>query len=51
MVILWLQAVKKLQYADYEAVVVEVSGRGHYTGTATFTMEQDDPLYKGFLLH
>ena len=30
-------------------VVVEVSGRAHYTGSSTFTAEGDDPLAGGFL--
>ena len=32
-------------------VVVEVSGRAHYTGSSTFTAEGDDPLAGGFLPH
>ena len=35
-------------YSD--AVVVEVSGHGHYNGEATFCMEEEDPLAKGFLI-
>lgn len=34
----------------YKAVTVEVSGRAHYSGTAEFTMEEDDMLAGGFLL-
>lgn len=32
------------------AVTVEVAGEAHYTGTARFTAEPDDPLKDGFLL-
>ncbi len=35
---------------DLDAVVVEVAGRAHYTGTARFSVEPDDPLGEGFLL-
>jgi trans-L-3-hydroxyproline dehydratase len=35
---------------DRQAVVVEVGGRAHYTGTARFTLEPGDPLGEGFLL-
>jgi trans-L-3-hydroxyproline dehydratase len=34
----------------FEAVIVEVGGRAHYTGAARFTVEADDPLRDGFLL-
>ena len=33
-----------------DAVVVEVSGHGYYTGEASFWVEDDDPLAKGFLI-
>ncbi len=33
----------------YPAVTVDVAGRAHYTGTAIFTAEADDPLADGFL--
>lgn len=32
------------------AVTVRVSGKAHYTGTAEFTLEDDDELGRGFLL-
>jgi trans-L-3-hydroxyproline dehydratase len=32
------------------AIVARVSGRAHYTGTATFTLEGGDELGKGFLV-
>ena len=35
---------------DHAAVTVAVSGRAHYSGTARFTFEPDDPLASGFLL-
>jgi trans-L-3-hydroxyproline dehydratase len=34
----------------HPAVRVEVAGRAHYTGEASFTLEADDPLGWGFLL-
>ena len=34
----------------HEAVRVRVGGRAHYSGTARFTVEADDPLGGGFLL-
>ncbi|XP_068538548.1 trans-3-hydroxy-L-proline dehydratase isoform X1 [Anas acuta] len=42
------KAVKEAKFGDYNAVVVEVSGEAFYTGTATFTMEEEDPLKYGF---
>ncbi|XP_071971894.1 trans-3-hydroxy-L-proline dehydratase [Engystomops pustulosus] len=44
------KAVKETVCGDYKAVIVEVSGQAHYTGTASFTLESDDPLKDGFLL-
>ena len=35
---------------DYTPVTVQVSGTAYYTGTATFTAEDDDELKRGFLL-
>lgn len=35
----------------HKGVVVEVSGKGHYTGTASFWQEMDDSLKNGFWLH
>ena len=34
----------------YDAVVVEVSGKGNYVGSCTFTAESSDEIGKGFLL-
>ena len=44
------KVVEETKCGDREAVVVEVSGKGYYSGTATFTCERDDPLRGGFLL-
>jgi trans-L-3-hydroxyproline dehydratase len=30
--------------------VAEIAGTAHYTGTARFTLEPEDPLGDGFLL-
>lgn len=35
---------------DHDAVTVRVSGRAHYSGTAEFVVEDDDPLRAGFLV-
>ena len=35
---------------NHPVAVVEVAGRAHYTGSARFTIEPDDPLPAGFLL-
>ena len=35
---------------DRPAVIVEVSGTARYTGSATFTAEDDDELKRGFLV-
>ena len=38
-------------YGCYDnAVVVAVSGRGYYTGEASFWVDDDDPVAKGFLI-
>lgn len=42
--------VESTSVGDYDAVTVLVGGRAHYTGSATFTVEDDDPLARGFLL-
>ncbi|NXD66661.1 T3HPD dehydratase, partial [Eolophus roseicapillus] len=42
------KAVKATRLGDYNAVVVEVSGEAFYIGTATFTVEEEDPLKYGF---
>ena len=35
---------------NHPAILARVSGRAHYTGTATFTLEDGDELGKGFLV-
>ncbi|NWR75941.1 T3HPD dehydratase, partial [Centropus unirufus] len=42
------KAVQATKVGDYNAVIVEVSGEAFYTGTATFTVEEEDPLKYGF---
>jgi len=42
--------VAKTEVSPYKAVIVEVGGRAHYSGSAEFTMEEDDMLAGGFLL-
>ena len=42
---------KVVHYGRYDdAVVVEVGGRGHYTGESSFWVEQGDKLGAGFLI-
>jgi trans-L-3-hydroxyproline dehydratase len=41
---------RQVRAGRFPAVTVEVGGRAHYTGTARFTVEPDDPLKDGFLL-
>ncbi len=36
--------------AGMPAVTVEVEGKAHYSGRASFTIEEDDPFPEGFLL-
>jgi proline racemase len=43
-------AVEETRVGPYRSVVVEVSGRAHYSGEARFTLEPDDPLGEGFRL-
>ncbi|MBN3302869.1 T3HPD dehydratase, partial [Amia calva] len=44
------KAVEETTCGDFKAVIVEVAGQAHYTGTASFVFEKDDTLNKGFLL-
>lgn len=44
------RAVRMEKYGPYDAVIVEVSGKGHYTGMSTFVLETDYVIGKGFLL-
>ncbi|XP_033104942.1 trans-L-3-hydroxyproline dehydratase-like [Anneissia japonica] len=43
-------AVKQTKCGDFDAVVVEVAGHGYYTGEASFMLEEEDVVGKGFLL-
>lgn len=43
-------AIEETKCGPFDAVVVEVSGSGFYTGRATFTAEDEDRLKDGFLL-
>lgn len=44
--------IRKVQYGPYDnAVIVEVSGHGYYTGTSVYTLEEDDIIGQGFLLN
>jgi len=45
-----VQVVDTTEYGKYSAVIVEVEGKGYYTGTATFTAEKEDDLKTGFLI-
>ncbi|XP_019581380.2 trans-3-hydroxy-L-proline dehydratase isoform X1 [Rhinolophus sinicus] len=44
------KAVREANCGDFHGVIVEVSGQSHYTGIASFIIEDDDPLRDGFLL-
>lgn len=44
------KAISEGTCGPHRSVTVEVKGQGHYTGTSTFTHEQDDKIGKGFLL-
>ncbi|XP_016149737.1 trans-L-3-hydroxyproline dehydratase isoform X1 [Sinocyclocheilus grahami] len=44
------KAIEETTCGDFRAVVVEVTGHAHYSGVASFTQENDDPLRGGFLL-
>lgn len=46
--VLILIPLQEAKFGKYNAVVVEVSGEAFYTGTATFTVEEEDPLKYGF---
>ncbi|XP_041464565.1 trans-L-3-hydroxyproline dehydratase-like [Lytechinus variegatus] len=43
------KAVEKTKVSRFDAVVVEISGKGHYVGESTFICEDDDELGKGFV--
>lgn len=42
--------VEEARCGPHPAVVVEVAGEAHYSGSARFTIEPDDPFPEGFLL-
>jgi proline racemase len=44
------QVVEEERLGGRPAVRVEVAGRAHFTGTARFTLEEDDQIGRGFLL-
>ncbi|KAM4664957.1 trans-3-hydroxy-L-proline dehydratase [Discoglossus pictus] len=44
------KAIKETTFGEFKAVIVEVSGHAYYTGTASFVLEDEDPLKDGFLL-
>jgi trans-L-3-hydroxyproline dehydratase len=44
------RALREARAGPHQAVVVEVGGRAHYTGTARFTLETGDEIGRGFLL-
>lgn len=46
--VLILIPLQEAKFGEYNAVIVEVSGEAFYTGTATFTVEEEDPLKHGF---
>ena len=45
------KVVKQTRCGEFDAVHVEVSGQAFYTGTSSFTVEKDDSLKRGFILH
>ncbi|XP_072166636.1 trans-L-3-hydroxyproline dehydratase-like [Diadema setosum] len=44
------KAVERVKVGQFDAVVVEVAGKGHYIGKSTFISEEGDHLGKGFLV-
>jgi trans-L-3-hydroxyproline dehydratase len=44
------RVVRAARAGRFDAVIVEVAGQAHYTGTARFTLERGDALGEGFLL-
>jgi trans-L-3-hydroxyproline dehydratase len=44
------RVLRETRAGQHPAVVVEVSGEAHYSGTARFTLEAGDPFQEGFLL-
>jgi trans-L-3-hydroxyproline dehydratase len=44
------KALRTTKAGRFEAVIVEVGGKAHYTGSAKFTLEDGDEIGRGFLL-
>ena len=44
------KAIERTKVGDFDAVIIEVSGKAHYIGQSTFFCEEDDDLGKGFLV-
>lgn len=44
------RVLRETRCGPHPAVVVEVAGEAHYSGTARFTLEGSDPFQEGFLL-
>jgi trans-L-3-hydroxyproline dehydratase len=44
------KALRTTRTGCFDAVIVEVGGKAHYTGSAKFTLEEGDEIGKGFLL-
>lgn len=44
------EAIERMKCGKFEAVRVKVEGRGFYTGSCEFKLEEDDLLGKGFLI-
>lgn len=44
------RVLRETRCGPHPAVVVEVAGEAHYSGTARFTLEPEDPFQEGFLL-
>lgn len=43
--------VAETKCGNRDSVTVEVAGKANYCGSSVFTVEEDDPLAPGFLLH
>ncbi len=44
------EAIQETTCGPHKAVIVEVGGMAHYSGSSTFTYEKDDSIGQGFLL-
>ncbi len=44
------KALRETKTGRFDAVIVEVGGKAHYTGSAKFTLEEGDEIGRGFLL-